>query len=415
MKHTPNVQGHHMHLNQTFDSLDELADYIGDFFDCPITIEDANHHVVAYSKHKENVDEARIATIMNRKVPDKVLNGLWKNGVMPKLIDSNEPVLIPEITEIGLGNRVAISIWKKSEVLGFIWIHTSDKTLTQEALSLLKEASEQVKKLLLAKQSGKRNAEENYKDFFWQLLTGSQKDPNEIHKQARHFNVTLKDNLTVVVFRFSDKITEQMEKHAYYLAETQTQVQVIFRLFDENEFILLVRIIKSEEVTDRLNEFIEQFIHRISTQLKLQKINGAAGLVYDAATHMNHSYKEAMHTIHLQSYIPDELEHTFLYEDLGIYKFIDDLYKIWKQQSKKNKYIRRLQEYDGKNQTSLLKTLYYFLQADSNVHRAAKQLFIHQNTMNYRLKRISEVSGLDLKDPVQKTAVYIELIMEKMN
>jgi len=413
MKESANRQGYRFNLSQTFKSLDQLADYIGDIFDCPITIEDTNHHVIAYSKHSEHVDEARIATIMNRKVPDKIINGLWKAEVMPKLIDNDEPVYIPKITEIGLGNRVAMSIWKKNEVLGFIWIHTGKKTLSSDALSLLKEAAGQVKKLLLARHSGKRKADDSYKDFFWQLLTGNLQDPKVIQKQERHFNVDLKDKLTVVIFRFSDNITEQIEKHAYYLAETQTQAKVIFRIFDENEFILLIRIMQNEDIADWLYDFMDQFINKISSQLKLEHINGASGLLYDSPAQIKNAYKEAMHAIYLKSIFPN-LKHTFLYEDLGIYKYIDELHNIWKKQGQQNKYIRRLQHYDEKNQTSLLKTLHYFLQEDSNVYRAAKQLFIHPNTMNYRLKRIREVSGLDVKDPVQKTAVYLELIMENI-
>lgn len=114
-------------MNEEFDSADQLADWIGEIFECPITIEDSNHHVVSYSKHKENIDEARIGTIMNRKVPDNVINGLWKKGVMSKLIDQDEAVVIPQINEIGLGNRVAISIREKNEILGFIWAHTGNK------------------------------------------------------------------------------------------------------------------------------------------------------------------------------------------------------------------------------------------------------------------------------------------------
>ncbi|WP_164215808.1 helix-turn-helix domain-containing protein [Virgibacillus sp. YIM 98842] len=412
MKYTSNEPGYH--LKRTFNSFEQLADYIGDIFDCPITIEDNNHQVIAYSKHRENVDEARISTIMNRKVPDKIINSLWKNEVMPRLIDSDEPVSISEIKEIGLGNRVAISIWKKKEVLGFIWIHISDKTLSESELSLLKEAAWQVKKLLLAKNSGITKSEESYKDFFWQLLTGNMRNPEEIQNQAKQFNVNLKDKLTVVVFRFSDQITEQIEKHAYYLAEIQTQTKVIFRLFDENEFILLVRIIKDSNIEDRLQDFMKQFIYKISSQLELNGINGASGFIYDEAAHIKNAYKEAIRTIHLKSIFPKELKHTFLYEDLGVYKFIDELYTTWNKQNQQNKYVRRLREYDEKNKTALLKTLQYYLQSDSNVYRSAKQLFIHPNTMNYRLKRIKEVSGLDLKDTVQKTAVYLELIMENI-
>jgi len=412
MNNTPNDRNDH--LNREFDSLHQLADYIGEVFDCPITIEDSNHHVIAYSKHRKNVDEARISTIMNRKVPDKVINGLWKNEVMPKLIDSNQPVSIPEIKEIGLGKRVAISIWKKNEVLGFIWIHTGNKTLTAKELSLFEKSAGKVKKLLLAQQTGKTKTEETYKDFFWQLLTGNVKDPDEIKRQARQFHVDLEGNLAVVVFKFFDDMTKQIEKHAYYIAETQTQAKVLFRLFDQNEFILLVRIANDRTPANRLESFIDQFIHKISTQLDLSGVNGASGFIYDTAAHINDAYKEAMRTIHLKSIFPDELKHTFLYEDLGLYKFINDLYPIWKKKERENKYIRRLRGYDEKNQTSLLKSLFYYLQADSNVHQAAKQLFIHPNTMNYRLKRIKEVSGLDLKDTIQKTAVYLELIMENI-
>lgn len=415
MRIISNSQKWHAHSHDhRFDSMDQLADHISDLLNCPITIEDVNHQVIGYSRHIENIDEARVATIMNRKVPDKVINGLWKNGVMPKLIDSAEPVIIPEMKEIGLGNRVAISIWQKNEILGFIWTHTRDKKLHEAELEQLKEAAKKVKQLLLMKQSGKQKSQESYKDFFWQLLTGNIKDPEEIQKQAIKFNVDLGGELAVIVFKFSDSITEQIEKHAHYIAETQAQAKVIFRLFDDDEFILLVRLNKNKQGAGRLQDFIEQFIFKITSQLELGELNGASGFIYDTPEHTNDAYREAIRTIRLKSIFPEELKQTFLYENLGIYKFIDDLYPLWKKQNKQNKYIRRLQEYDEKNQTALLKTLQFFLQTDSNVHQAAKELFIHPNTMHYRLKRIREVSGLDTKDPIQKTAVYLELIMENI-
>src|SRR4051812_4030829 len=40
-------------FSEGFDSLDEIADRISEVLHCPITIEDANHRLLAYSTHDE--------------------------------------------------------------------------------------------------------------------------------------------------------------------------------------------------------------------------------------------------------------------------------------------------------------------------------------------------------------------------
>ncbi|MCT1902734.1 helix-turn-helix domain-containing protein [Oceanobacillus sojae] len=403
-----------LNLQQPFSDLDTLADMISEALACPITIEDANHHVLAYSKHTENIDEARIGTIMNRKVPDKVINGLWKNGAMPKLIDSNQPVIIPEIQEIGLGNRIAISIWKQNEILGFIWAHTGEKEYSADDLEILKEAVRQVKKFILQKLPGRKNTEQAYKDFFWQLLTADFVSASTIQSYEKQFNIKLQDGLAIVVFHFEDEITPQIEKHAYYLSETVMQVNTIFRLFDDQDFILLVRLWKNDDTSDKIYQFIRQLQEKISTQLQLTSMQGAASQIYHSAKDMTQAYEEALQTISLQKQFPDKLSSCFLYEDLGIFQWVDILKKHRQKRHHTNKYIQRLQKYDERQQSNLLYTLEVYLEHDSNVLQTAKALFIHPNTMNYRLKRIHEISKLDLKNPHQKIAVYLELLAEKL-
>lgn len=67
----------------TFGSLENLADTISEVLHCPVTIEDANHRLLAYSTHEDSTDPARIATIIGRRVPEKVINSLWRDGVIP--------------------------------------------------------------------------------------------------------------------------------------------------------------------------------------------------------------------------------------------------------------------------------------------------------------------------------------------
>lgn len=136
-------------FKENFDTLEEFADRISEVLNCPITIEDANHRLLAYSTHDERTDQARIATIIGRRVPEKVINNLWKEGIIPKLLETNEPVRVKNINEIGLGDRIAISIWKNEEVLGFIWAVEIEKALGNEEVELLKKAANVLKNKLL--------------------------------------------------------------------------------------------------------------------------------------------------------------------------------------------------------------------------------------------------------------------------
>ncbi len=155
----------------SFDSLEEFADVVSEALHCPITIEDANHRLLAYSTHDERTDPARISTIIGRRVPEKVINNLWKEGIIPSLLNSREPIRIKTMGEIGLGDRVAVSIWKNEEVLGFIWAIEIDRTLQDEDMELLKRAASATKNKLLQLQQRKNKREERYQEFFWQLLT----------------------------------------------------------------------------------------------------------------------------------------------------------------------------------------------------------------------------------------------------
>ncbi|WP_200411014.1 PucR family transcriptional regulator [Virgibacillus salexigens] len=401
-------------LNEKMTSLDQLADQIADIFGCPITIEDSNHHVVSYSKHKDNIDQVRISTIINRKVPDKVINGLWKKGVMPKLIDSDDPVSIPKINEVGLGNRVAISVRKHNEILGFVWAHTSDKTFTEEELVLFKEAAAYVKKFFLKDLQRHRKLEEGYRDFFWQLLRGDLQDTDAIKQREKKYNMHLEGNKAIVVIRFTDEVTEQMEKHAFYLSESQVKLHVITSLFDDNDFIMLVHLKEAFDYKQTLYAFMDQFITRISQQLDLANVFGAAGLAYQAAQQIQNSHQQAREVLKLQEKLPDTIDPVKLYEDLGVYQFIEQLAETRKADQYQNPFMEKLRAYDQQHGTSLLASLEVYLQCDSNVYNAAKRLFIHPNTMNYRLKRMGEVSGIDLKDPNQKANIYLDLIIENI-
>lgn len=60
--------------------------------------------------------------------------------------------------------------------------------------------------------------------------------------------------------------------------------------------------------------------------------------------------------------------------------------------------IRILRQYDAKNGTDLLRSLEAFLENDCNTMETARLLAVHRNSMQYRLRRIDELTSVKLGD-----------------
>ena len=69
--------------------------------------------------------------------------------------------------------------------------------------------------------------------------------------------------------------------------------------------------------------------------------------------------------------------------------------------------LSTLATYDAESKSELVKTLDTYVSTGCNQVECARQLHVHLNTLKYRLKRISEMTGLDFKD--QDELFYLRL------
>ena len=69
--------------------------------------------------------------------------------------------------------------------------------------------------------------------------------------------------------------------------------------------------------------------------------------------------------------------------------------------------LQRLREYDEQNHTDYMQTLLNYLQHERNVVETSEALFIHRNTLAYRIRKIEEITGLDLDDAAIRMRILI--------
>jgi DNA-binding PucR family transcriptional regulator len=72
--------------------------------------------------------------------------------------------------------------------------------------------------------------------------------------------------------------------------------------------------------------------------------------------------------------------------------------------------VRPLAEHDRERRSDLVRTLRVYFAAGSNASVAADRMFLHRNSMLYRLERIQKLTGLDLKDHRAALALQLGLL-----
>jgi DNA-binding PucR family transcriptional regulator len=72
--------------------------------------------------------------------------------------------------------------------------------------------------------------------------------------------------------------------------------------------------------------------------------------------------------------------------------------------------VEPLREHDRRRRGDLVRTLRVYFAAGANASSAADRLFLHRNSMLYRLARIEELTGFDLKDFRARLALEIGLL-----
>lgn len=121
-------------------------------------------------------------------------------------------------------------------------------------------------------------------------------------------------------------------------------------------------------------------------------------------------YKQSLRAIEIGAGILNEPD-LFRYEDY----FIKHLLSSFLQQEDPTVFccpqMKQLMEYDKKDGRNLTETLYQYL-LNGNTAATAAAMFIHRNTLLYRLNLINELVSIDYNDPVQR--MYLILSYEMM-
>ena len=169
------------------------------------------------------------------------------------------------------------------------------------------------------------------------------------------------------------------------------KVRAFITAVDEKN-IILVKEVKGTETYDELDKTAEVIIDMLNTEA-MSAAHIAYGTIVNDIREVSRSYKEAKMALDVGKIFYSD-KNVVAYNRLGIGRLIYQLPMPLCQM-----FIKEI--FDGKSPDEFdeetLSTINKFFENSLNVSETSRQLYIHRNTLVYRLDKLQKSTGLDLR------------------
>jgi hypothetical protein len=378
----------------------------------PITIEDHQFQVVAFSVGQEDTDSWRVDTILGRQAPEHQLAVLEKAGFLRQLYATEQPLYFDPRADnelVGVRPRVAVTVRAGHQVLGSIWAVLDDPPDADRARCFV-DAARLVAQELSRHRSGIDAARHQRTDAVATALGGGA----SANTALARLGLATRYPLAVVALglqpdlgpasatnRIADgEATMEVaaDRLSTYLT-TSLPHAVAARLGDVTYAIVPV----SADASGAMNGVVR------CAQEILQWIGErgviAIGNIADDVAGLAHSRVEADQVLGVLRRNAGARRVARL-DDVRADVLLADLAAVDCYPSAA---VGRLTAYDAKHRSHLVATLRAWLDAHGDNIAAAAAVHVHPNTFRYRLRRILQVGKMDLADPDERFAADLHL------
>jgi purine catabolism regulator len=137
------------------------------------------------------------------------------------------------------------------------------------------------------------------------------------------------------------------------------------------------------------------------------------GRVCKGVKGLRKSFYQAEQAIKLQNQVIKSRK-ILLYDDLGVYRLLGQLAEGKELSDFYEDTVGKLVKYDENHDLKLVETLKAYFQQNENLKETSQSLFIHVNTLKYRIQKISSITGYPLNHSDGKMMLHLGLKIYEM-
>ncbi|MCI8993342.1 MAG: hypothetical protein HFG80_11590 [Eubacterium sp.] len=361
-------------------------------FKNPIYVFDADFKLIAHTCNVTVEDQGK-AIIENGRLTDddfKILNQTYK---YEKLQQSEYPIKSVH-PKYGFEQLLCAIDTKKD--MGHIVINGINHSFSEidsKMLYLLKKAIDQQMK---KDEFIRNNRGFNYEYFLKDLLDGKIATGKQFHHRLNYVNSEFSGTMYCMVVETARSSQTLNTMHIRSVFETHFPGT---RSLMYNGAIIILFSTKD-------TVFQPDDLAMINTLCEEQGIYAGMGNSFQNITSLADYYKQGLRSIEL-GICHKNSPGLFLYRDY----YLSHIANIFAQKESANTFchpqLKILLDYDREHNTDLSHILYTYLICERNMNAAAQVLYIHRNTLVYRLKKIKSLITIDYEDYLERQHIIL--------
>lgn len=385
-----------------------VANAVSDLVDAPVTIEDRDLRVLAFSRHHQDTDPGRAATVLGQAVPERYRRLLAEQHVIERLHASAGPLYLefgPELTP-----RLAMAVRSGEEILGSMWAAVPGP-VPEHRTRAFAEAAPVVALALLRRRTESDAGRRLREELLVTLISG---DPDAQEARSRLGLAGRPARVLAVMLPQDDRPGSEQDgirgADAFNLHLSSVHPSAAAALVGSTLYGV-VPTLPGQSGTDHIRRVASDFAHRFGKPGVRVGIGRTAG-VSESLVPSRRDADRALRALQMTE-SPESVatgDDVFLSSMLLQMKDFADIEGITVPSGP----VATLVAYDTEHETELLHTLETYLEFLGDVAAAAERLHVHPNTLRYRVRRIGELAGLDLGSSEDILAAWIQIRLHRL-
>lgn len=227
----------------------------------------------------------------------------------------------------------------------------------------------------------------------------------DIYSRAKKLRI--ENNVPRVVFLIETEIDKEFNVVEIVRSIFPTKQKDFVTAIDEKS-IILVKELKEKDSKEEIDQISKHIYDTLSAEA-MTSVYVAIGTVVNDLKNVSASYKEAKMALEVGK-IFEENKKIVNYEQLGIGRLIYQLpAPLCKMFINEVLHGLSMDQFDEETLTTVNK----FFENNLNVSETSRQLYIHRNTLVYRLDKLQKMTGLDLRNFDDAIIFKIMLMVSK--
>lgn len=364
--------------------------------------------LLAYSAHSEQVDEARLESVLHRRAGDAATAYALSCGIAT----AAGPVRVPARPDLGMLGRVCIPVRAQTLLLGYLWLLDPDGSLTPDELAAAVAAAEDAGLVMYSEQLLDELARGRERELVRDLL--STESSVRGRAAADPLAEGLGGRVVVAAVQVLVAAGEADETLRVSLAAMVDRTQ---RALPRSQVLGLAR------PDSAVLLFAERALSADGGRTAAERLLGDArelaqgreilvGLGSPVAIEDVHrSQRQALQAVRVASVVPS-LRPVTLPDDLGVYALLVDLPPERLTREALHPGLRQLLDLDDGG--VLLATLERWLDSGGDARGTADALAVHRSSLYHRLDRIAGLAAVDLARGEDRLALHVGLRVARL-